>query len=77
MESQALRERFFDFLDVIPHQKFFKVLLRQQLFGIKKELIAKVGITTATDLIKTSLPAYKRVLALHPSILLCTLSIMP
>ena len=42
MESQALRDRFFDFLEGKPHQKFLKILLSylQQQFGIKKELIA-------------------------------------
>jgi hypothetical protein len=79
MESHAFRERFLVFLGGKPHRKFLKDLSNalQQLFGIKKVPIAKEGIVVATDFIKTSLPAWERVFALQPSILLLTLSIIP
>jgi hypothetical protein len=42
IETQAFSERFLDFLEGNPHQKFLKILSSswQQQLGIKNELIA-------------------------------------
>jgi hypothetical protein len=77
-ESQDLRERFLVFFEGKPHQKFLNILSReeQREDGSKKELMAYEGMAAATDLIRTSLPAWDRVFARQPSILLRTLSLM-
>jgi hypothetical protein len=77
-EFQDLRDRFLVFAGGKPHQKFLKILsnLLQMLRGSRKVLMALEGIAAATDLVRVSLPAWERVLALHPSTLLKTLSIM-
>jgi hypothetical protein len=65
-ESQAFKEKFLDFLAGKPHQKFLTILSSslQKLIGSKKVLIAYEGRAAATNLIKTNLPAWEKVLAL-------------
>ena len=58
-ECQDLSERFLVFLGGKPHQKFLNIWSNflHNLLGIRKVLIAYEGITVATALMRTDLPA--------------------
>jgi hypothetical protein len=76
MELHDFNDKFLDLSVVKPHQKFLKILSREEdtEIGRRNELIAYEGIVEATDLMSTVRPTCDKVFARQPSILLDTFS---